>query len=157
VAFTSERLILEGGIPRIPAPAGRLSTRRLPFSEQSATIVWRTLRDLGIQDDTILWNAVQLHPHHPGDPWSNRTPTREEVVLGAPALHLLRKAFTKATFVPIGKKAQGLLHEACIASAPCVRHPAKGVRRSSLRACEPCLTAGFFNDRRCRGRQPAPG
>jgi uracil-DNA glycosylase len=126
VAFTSERLILEGVIPRIPAPASRLSTRRLPFSEQSATIVWRTLRDLGIQDDTILWNAVQLHPHHPGDPWSNRTPTREEVVLGAPALHLLRKAFTKATFVPIGKKAQGLLHEACIASAPCVRHPAKG-------------------------------
>jgi uracil-DNA glycosylase len=126
VAFTSERLLLEGGIPRIPTPASRLSTRRLPFSEQSATIVWRTLRDLRIQDAIILWNAVPLHPHHPGDPWSNRTPTREELLLGAPALHLLRKTFTKATFVPIGKQAQRLLHEVCIASATCVRHPANG-------------------------------
>jgi uracil-DNA glycosylase len=126
VAFTSERLLLEGAIPRIPVPRGRLSTRHLPFSEQSATIVWRALKDLGIQDHTILWNAVQLHPHDPADPWSNRTPTRQEVALGEPALRLLRKAFPKATFVPIGKKAEGLLRNAHIASAPYVRHPANG-------------------------------
>src|SRR6185369_3557126 len=47
IAFTSERLLIEGTIPRIPALPNRLSTRRLPFSEPSATIVWKTLYRLG--------------------------------------------------------------------------------------------------------------
>jgi|GEM_PF-4935446 hypothetical protein len=62
IAFTSERLLIEGVIPRIPALPQRLSTRRLPFSEPSATIVWKTLFRLGIAERTILWNALQLHP-----------------------------------------------------------------------------------------------
>lgn len=125
VAFTSESLLMQGAIPRIAAQ-GRLSDRRLPFSEPSATIVWRVLRALRLQDETILWNAVQLHPHRPGEPWSNRTPTREEIALGAPALCLLKKAFPKATFIPVGKKAEELLNKSGIAAAPYVRHPAYG-------------------------------
>jgi len=126
IAFTSERLLGEGAIPRIPALVGRLSTRRLPFSEPSATIVWKTLYRLGIAERTILWNAMQLHPYRPDNLWSNRTPTPDEIKLGEPALRILAEAFPSARIVAVGKKAEGLLREMGIPTAGSVRHPANG-------------------------------
>lgn len=126
IAFTSERLLGEGAIPRIPASPGRLSTRRLPFSEPSATIVWKTLYRLGIAERTILWNAMQLHPHRPDEFWSNRTPVPEEISLGEPALRMLVEAFPNAKIVAVGKKAEGLLGEMGVKVAGAVRHPANG-------------------------------
>lgn len=126
VAFTSERLLGEGAIPRIPRLTHRLSTRTLPFSEPSATIVWKTLYRLGIAERTILWNAVQLHPHRPDEMWTNRTPTPEEIRLGEPALRILTEAFPSAKLIAVGKKAEGLLHDMGIRTAGSVRHPANG-------------------------------
>lgn len=126
VAFTSERLLLEGSIPRIDAPSGRLTDRRLPFSEPSATIVWKTLYRLGVAEHTILWNAVQLHPFRPGEPWSNRTPSDSEIALGLPALRILVDAYPEAKIVAVGKKAGGLLRNAGIQIIGDVRHPANG-------------------------------
>jgi uracil-DNA glycosylase len=126
IAFTSERLLLEGAIPRVPAPAGRLTTRRLPYSEPSATIVWKTLKELGIAERTILWNALPLHPFRPGEPESNRTPTDAELMQGAPAMRLLVEAFPRAKAVAIGRKSELLLGEMGIATAGQVRHPANG-------------------------------
>ena len=126
IAFTSERLLGEGVIPRIAPLSGRLSTRRLPFSEPSATIVWKTLYRLGIAERTILWNAMQLHPYRADNLWSNRTPTPDEIKLGEPALRMLVEAFPNARIVAVGKKAEGLLHEMGIATAGAVRHPANG-------------------------------
>lgn len=126
VAFTSERLLLEGAIPRIPPPAGRLSDRHIPFSEPSATIVWKTLYRLGVAEQTILWNAVQLHPFKPGNIWSNRTPIDSEIALGLPALRILVAAYPGARIVAVGQKAGGLLRDAGIAIAGAVRHPANG-------------------------------
>lgn len=126
VAFTSERLLGEGAIPRIPALQGRLSDRRLPFSEPSATIVWKALYRLGIAERTILWNAMQLHPYRTDELWSNRTPSLEEIKLGEPAMRLLVEAFPKAKVVAVGKKAEGLLREMGIQVAGAVRHPANG-------------------------------
>jgi hypothetical protein len=126
IAFTSERLLGEGAIPRIPALTGRLSNRRLPFSEPSATIVWKTLYKLGIQERTILWNAMQLHPYRPDNLWSNRTPTPEEIRLGEPALRILIEKFPAAKIIAVGKKSEGLLREMNIPIAGSVRHPANG-------------------------------
>lgn len=126
IAFTSERLLGEGAIPRLPALSGRLSTRRLPFSEPSATIVWKTLYRLGIAERTILWNALQLHPYRPGELWSNRTPTPSEISLGEPALRLLIEAFPSARIIAVGKKSQGLLEGMGVPTAGAVRHPANG-------------------------------
>ena len=126
IAFTSERLLGEGSIPRIPLLSSRLSTRPLPFSEPSATIVWKTLYQLGIAEHTILWNALQLHPHHPDNVWSNRTPTPSEISLGEPALRLLIEAFPLAKIIAVGKKSEGLLREMEIPMAGSVRHPANG-------------------------------
>lgn len=126
IAFTSERLLGEGAIPRIAASQGRLSDRRLPFSEPSATIVWKTLYRLGIAERTILWNALQLHPHRSDNLWSNRTPTPDEIILGEPAMRLLMEAFPKAQIVAVGKKSEGLLSEMDIRVTGAVRHPANG-------------------------------
>jgi len=126
IAFTSERLLGEGSIPRIPALSGRLSTRKLPFSEPSATIVWKTLYQLGIEERTILWNAMQLHPYRRDNLWSNRTPTPEEIRLGEPALRMLIEAFPAAKVVAVGKKSEALLLEMGIPIAGAVRHPANG-------------------------------
>lgn len=125
VAFTSERLLGEGAIPRI-APTGRLSKRHIPFSEPSATIVWSTLYRLGMAEDTVLWNALQMHPFRPGQIWSNRTPSRDEIAAGAPAMRMLREAFPQAKIVAVGRKAEGLLANMGIAAFATVRHPANG-------------------------------
>lgn len=127
ITFTSERLLREGKIPRIPALTERLSTRRLPFSEPSATIVWNTLYRLGIAERTILWNALPLHPHRAGELWSNRNnPPMEEIRLGEPAMRLLIEAFPRAKVVAVGKKAEGLLTEMGVPVTGAVRHPANG-------------------------------
>ena len=126
IAFTSERLILEGAIPRLPVPPGRLSTRRLPYSEPSATIVWKTLRLAGVAERTVLWNALPMHPFKPGNPDSNRTPTDAELILGAPAMRMLAEAFPRARIVAVGRKSELLLARMDIATAGQVRHPANG-------------------------------
>ncbi len=125
VAFTSERLLGEGAIPRI-APTARLSKRHIPFSEPSATIVWGTLYQLGMAEETVLWNALQMHPFRPGQIWSNRTPTREELAAGAPAMRMLRDIFPSAKVIAVGRKAEGLLADMGIATFATVRHPANG-------------------------------
>ena len=126
MAFTSERLLLEGAIPRIPALEDRLSTRTPPFSEPSATIVWKVLKSLRIAETTILWNALQMHPHDPLDPWTNRTPSSAELALGASALRMLLAAFPAAKVVAVGKKAELQMVAIGVTPVATVRHPANG-------------------------------
>jgi hypothetical protein len=126
VAFTSERLLMEGAIPRIDQVHRRLTTRKLPFSEPSATIVWKALYRLDIAHEVILWNALQMHPHEPDNIRSNRTPTPAQLALGMPAMRILVEAFPTAKVIAVGKKAQGLLQAMGIATAGAVRHPANG-------------------------------
>ena len=126
IAFTSERLLLEGKIPRIGIPTKRLTSRDLPFSEPSATIIWKALYNLGIAESTILWNALQMHPLKEGDIRTNRTPTLDELALGEPAIKILLKAFPKAKLIAVGKKAEGLLGDMGVATVGSVRHPANG-------------------------------
>lgn len=125
IAFTSEYLLLEGKIPRMSAVSDRLTTRRLPYREPSATIVWRVLHDLGIAERTILWNALPLHPHKPGNTRSNRTPTSTEIADGKSAFQVLVAEFPSAQVVAVGKKAEKLLNSMGIDSIA-VRHPANG-------------------------------
>jgi uracil-DNA glycosylase len=125
IAFTSERLVGEGRIPRIGAIA-RLTNRPLPFSEPSATIVWRELKLLGLDAHTVLWNALPLHPHQAERPWSNRTPTRSEFVMGRAALRMLVDAYPQAVVVAVGRHAQTLLGDVLDRDVPGVRHPAYG-------------------------------
>jgi hypothetical protein len=82
---------------------------------------------LGIENRTILWNALQLHPHNNNEPLSNRTPTSSELALGAIALSLLIAAFPSAKIVAVGKKAQFLMKSQGILPIGTIRHPANVV------------------------------
>ena len=128
IPFTSERLILTSAIPRIAVPPSRLSSRERPWSEPSATTVWKTLHALGIAERTVLWNAYPWHPHKPGTLHSNRTPTRTERLAGVPVIQALLRAFPDARVFAVGRNAQESLAELGVA-ATALRHPSMGGAR----------------------------
>jgi uracil-DNA glycosylase len=125
IAFTSECQLLAGEIPRISKMNHRLTSRAKPYSERSATVVWDELRKLGIEKRTILWNALQMHPHKKGKPHSNRTPTSKEIKKGEPALERLVREFPSAKVIAVGRKAEKSLKSMDVC-AEYVRHPAHG-------------------------------
>jgi hypothetical protein len=125
IPFTSERVILSGAVPRVATSGARLSLRPRPWSEPSATIVWRTLQALGIAADTVLWNAYPWHPHVPGRLHSNRTPSRAERASGVAVLQALLALFPNATLFAVGRHAEEALSELGI-EAIALRHPSMG-------------------------------
>lgn len=116
IAFTSERQLTGSG------PA-----------ELSATVVHRTLAELGIADDVLLWNLVPTHPHRPGVPLSNRRPTRDEIAAARPFLdRLAGSGASNRLLLAVGRVAAREL------DAPYVRHPSHGganAFRETLAAC----------------------
>jgi Uracil DNA glycosylase superfamily len=125
IAFTSECQLLDERIPRISKMNHRLTSGAKPYFERSAMIVWDELYKLGIEECTILWNALPMHPHRLGEPHSNRTPTSEEIKKGEPALRMLVDKFPSAKVVAVGRTAERLLKRMDV-RARCVRHPARG-------------------------------
>lgn len=127
VPFTSERLISQDKIPRVfNVYKGHV---RPLFNEPSATVVWRTLYDLHIEQETVLWNAFPWHPFKSGRIMSNRGPTSKELDAGAEAMKLVRAAFPDAHVIAIGMKAKELLRRTSIIPYACVRHPSMGGAR----------------------------
>jgi len=125
IAFTSERLLYEGAVPRLHRQLQRRITERdRPYSEPSATIVWRTAYRLGIADDLILWNAFPWHPHGPS-PNSNRPPLSDELALGFNYVESLVSFYDDLTVIAVGKHASRSLEVAGI-PAQSVRHPSMG-------------------------------
>lgn len=100
--------------------------------EASATIVQRALAELGAELDVVLWNLVPTHPHLPGQPRSNRRPTREEVEAARPFLDRLARG---RRIVPIGRLAHAEL------GGPYLRHPAHGGAREFRAALVQLLRA----------------
>jgi uracil-DNA glycosylase family 4 len=88
-----------------------------PPGEASATIVQRVLAELGLAEDTLLWNVVPTHPHLPGRPASNRPPTPAEIVAGA---RFLAEVVQGRTVLAVGRVAERAL------GGPYVRPPSRG-------------------------------
>lgn len=126
IAFTSERLIVEGGIPRVSTSGQRITSRRLPFSEPSATIVWGALHQHGLAQRTVLWNAFAWHPHMPGNLQTNRTPTKTELDAGKAVLEEFVRMFSGVPIIAVGRTSEGLLGKLGIKVDGCVNHPAMG-------------------------------
>ena len=75
----------------IPFTSERQLTGRGP-AEATATIVHRTLAELGLEDESLCWNVVPTHPHRPSQPHSNRPPTRAEIDASLPFLDELARS-----------------------------------------------------------------
>lgn len=127
VTFSSERLFLDGAIPRCQATTARLSTRTLPWSEPSATIVWRALYSIGVAEHTWLWNACALHPRGEHE-LSNATPDAAALADSRALMHLivLRARHHGATVVAVGEVAAKSLRAGGCPPDAVVRHPARG-------------------------------
>ncbi len=128
IPFTSERLLLEGSIPRISALQARISMRNRPWSEPSATIVWKTLHALNLSEHAVLSNAVPWHPEGERGPLSNRTPRRNEQEAGRPYLKQFLGLFPDIPVAALGKTASAALTVLDVQHTQ-VRHPAYGGAR----------------------------
>jgi len=100
----------------IPFTSERQLTGRGP-AEATATIVRRTLAELGLEDRALCWNIVPTHPHRPSRPDTNRPPTRAEIEASRPFVRELARG---RRVVAVGRVAQAAL------DAPYVRHPSHG-------------------------------
>jgi uracil-DNA glycosylase len=98
--FTSERQVSGSG------PA-----------EATATIVHRTLSELGLADDVLLWNVVPTHPHRRGEPDTNRRPAQTEVRAG---MAFLERIAAGRQVIAVGRVAHTAL------GGTYVRHPSHG-------------------------------
>ncbi|MFD1211043.1 uracil-DNA glycosylase [Arthrobacter sp. GCM10027362] len=109
-------------------------------AEPTATVMWQVLADLDFLP--LLWSSYPLHPHQPGRPWSNRTPTAAEVSAGAPFWLALAQLFSIQTVIAVGNVA-GRSVRASGRSAPQVRHPAHGGKARFRLGLEELLAAGI--------------
>jgi uracil-DNA glycosylase len=97
------------------------------FSEPTATIVWSTLIEHGLQPDRfVLWNAF---PWHSFDSrrgvLSNRMPNESERCAGLPLLEAFLQIFRCNQIIALGKIAAAQLEKLDV-DAHYVRHPASG-------------------------------
>ena len=125
MAFTNEKLLLAGRIPRVRIEA-RITSRPLPWCEPSATVVWGALHAHGLAEHAVLWNSYAWHPHKPGDRYSNRTPTRTELESGKAVLDAVLDHFTDAWVIAVGQVSGRTLRSLGREPAAVVRHPAMG-------------------------------
>ena len=103
-------------------------------AEPTATVMWQVLE--GLDFLPVLWSAFPLHPHRPGDPLSNRTPTGAETAEWAGSWQALAEVFGIRSVVAVGNVAQASLSRSGW-DVPRVRHPSHGGRegfRAGLRA-----------------------
>jgi hypothetical protein len=126
LAFTSERLLMEGKIPCIPDLNGiRITERGKPWSEPSATIVWGALHDHGLAEYAVLFNAVPWHPEGSRGKHSNRPPSKAEKEVGLEYLEMFLLLFKGVPIAAVGNTASDTLNSLDIKHAK-LRHPANG-------------------------------
>lgn len=147
VPFTSERLLLAGITPlgQFGAEQGfRLASdeggRRV--AEQTATLVYRELQALKLF--AVGWNAYPLHPHRPGDSWSNRLPRAAERALGQPFLARICQLFGGVPLVAMGNVAAEALTALALPHTK-VRHPAQGGARLFAEGLRQFATSRGYN------------
>lgn len=129
IPFGSRRIVTQGlpalglfGVSRgyadVPEPGFEAVN-----AEQSGTIVWGTLSELGIS--ALAWGAFPFHPHKPGQLLTNRAPRTTEVATGVPFVRALLDLFQPAKVIAVGNVAHRQLSALGIASVK-IRHPAQG-------------------------------
>lgn len=105
IPFTSEAIAARGTLPSGekltcsgavvgPGVGYCIPSDRPPVSEVSASIIWEGIHRY-FHAPPLLWNALPFHPHHPGNPQSNRNPAlaAETLAFGRPYLLALFELF----------------------------------------------------------------
>lgn len=109
------------------------ATRTETIKERTASEVWRFLSQ--INTATLMWNVFPLHPHLPGNTFSNRAHTKKERDAGINLLDWLISTFSPKLIVSLGRDAYEAVHYLGY-DTTYVRHPSYGGQtefRESLR------------------------
>lgn len=114
------------------ATTGLRPTKGEPVAERTAAYVWQLLNE--INSPIFLWNVFPLHPHEPGDPFTNRAHNRAERRAGEEVLEALIALLRPRRIVAIGNDAQNSVRRLSV-DVPCltVRHPSYGGQKDFLR------------------------
>lgn len=124
IPFTGENLLQ--GPEALEWTTGRnfqtSASRDEPYKERSATTVWG---EIAGDRNLVLWNAVPWHPHKPGEPLTNRKPTRPDQEAGSEVLKIFLETFQDAIPVAIGRVSQEVLEKLGF-EAGYIRHPSMG-------------------------------
>lgn len=145
IPVTSRKVLLEG------LPALNLFGREAGFrdvadagfervyGEQSATIVWSALSDLGALP--LIWNAFPFHPHRAGQPDSNRRPRALEIALGVEFLRRILAIWDFEQVIAVGNVAYETLRDLSLDCRK-VRHPAHGGKKDFVAGLNALLSLG---------------
>lgn len=129
VPVTSRKILIEGlsGLEMFGKERGYHLTEDEGFEnvygEQSATIVWNTLLDIGVVP--FIWNTFPFHPRKGDNQRTNRKPRVPETELGAIYLHRVIDFFKPGIIIAAGNVAHNTLTKNAI-DCHKVRHPAQG-------------------------------
>jgi hypothetical protein len=115
-----------------------------PVAERTAAVIWRVLDEITVP--IFLWNVFPLHPHEPGDPFSNRAHNSLERTIGEEILAELCTLLRPRRLIAIGNDAARSLHRVMGGqNIVHVRHPSYGGEREfvnqmkSLYICRPTM------------------
>jgi uracil-DNA glycosylase len=112
-------------------------------AERTAAVIWSILAM--VPAAVFLWNVFPLHPHEPGDPFSNRSHRPHERAVGEALLAELVAILRPRRLVAIGNDAAKVAFRlAAITEAVQVRHPSYGGQSDFVRQvrCLYDLTGG---------------
>ena len=132
IPVTSRKIMLEA-VPALNIFGAEMGFRDVTdagfeavYGEQSATIVWTALAELGVLP--FIWNAFPFHPHQPGTVRSNRKPRRGELDCGMGFARQIMALWTFDQVIAVGNVAYDSLGRMGITPEK-VRHPAQGGKR----------------------------
>lgn len=93
--------------------------------ERTAAVIWNMLDQ--IESHIFLWNVFPLHPHEPGNEFSNRQHNARERHAGEELLQALVRLLKPARIIAVGNDAAGAANR-ITDKLPviCVRHPSYG-------------------------------
>jgi len=131
IPLTSEAIML-GGVGEFGLFGEALGYRKTdefpePIKEITATIVWGTLVRFK-SPPLLMWSAFPFHPFRPGQPFSNRRPSRSETLLGQSYVSYLTELFGIEDIIAMGDVAGRSLCDMGLRLLK-VRHPARGGKR----------------------------
>ena len=109
-------------------PIAARQTIGAAVAERTAAVIWGMLDQ--IQVPVFLWNVFPLHPHEPGNPFTNRQHNARERQAGEEMLCLLLELLRPQRVVAIGNDAHQVatrISQSC--QVTLVRHPSYGGQR----------------------------
>lgn len=133
----------ESHLPNLSAIYGapvQRATVGAPVTERTASEIWSIIATL--PTPPFLWNVFPLHPHEPGNPFSNRKFTARELATVNELNRQLIAGLGLRRIVAIGQDA-ATYSAALGVQVSCVRHPSYGGTqdfRAGIRTLHPNLT-----------------